>query len=55
VLFFFFWFSFLFSFFCFFSLDIKESDQAVNLLSIDELTGAAVIPEIPHIEGKNKI
>jgi hypothetical protein len=36
----------------FFSPDIKESDLAVNLLSIDELTGATVIPEIPHIKGK---
>ena len=36
--------------FCF-PLDIKESDLAVSLLSIDELTGAAVIPEIPHLQG----
>ncbi len=37
--------------FLLFFLDIKESDLAVSLLSIDELTGAAVIPEIPHLQG----
>ena len=38
--------------FCFILLlDIKENSYLVDLLSVDESTGLAIIPLIPHVQG----